>query len=191
MAFVSFLRAGHGLGGLFTREPDRYRHCMDLGKTLMTGPGELKRRERELLAAYVSALNACSFCAGTHTGIARAFGWDANVLEDLLEDPAAAAVPETLTPILLFVRKLTLQPMRCTAADVEAITKAGWTEQTVSDVVAIAAYYAMTNRLASGHGIEALSGEENAAIGRHIAEQGYPDIESLAVPRSDEDGEIG
>ena len=71
MTFVSFLDPGSGLGGLFARDPERYSPCMEIGRNLMTGPSELKQGDRELMAAYVSALNACSFCLGTHSSIAR------------------------------------------------------------------------------------------------------------------------
>ncbi len=189
MPFVSFLPAGAGLAGLFTRQSDRYGPCMEIGKELMTGPSEMERSERELLAAYISSLNACSFCIGTHSGIANAFGWGVDVLEALLADPAEAPIPDRLVPIIGFARKLTQEPARMTQSDADAITAAGWSEQTVSDVAAITAYYAMTNRLASGHGVEALTGEDNEAIGRNIAEHGYPGIESLPQPSFRDSGQ--
>lgn len=185
MTFVTFLPPGGGLGGLFAQQPERYRACMEIGRNLMAGPSELQTGERELIAAFVSALNACSFCLGTHGSIARAFGWDPQVIEALVEDTASAPLPEKLLPIMQLVRKLTLQPARLTQADADAVIAAGWNEQTLSDVVAISAYYAMANRLASGHGIEALSEKDNEAIGKHIVEQGYPDVDSLPRPSGD------
>jgi AhpD family alkylhydroperoxidase len=35
---------------------------------------EKRRRQRELIAAYVSGLNACTYCRGTHLAVAAACG---------------------------------------------------------------------------------------------------------------------
>ncbi|WP_255431655.1 carboxymuconolactone decarboxylase family protein [Ruegeria sp. THAF57] len=41
---------------------------------VMRGESELSASERELIAAYVSGLNACSYCHEAHTVFARAYG---------------------------------------------------------------------------------------------------------------------
>ena len=39
---------------------------------LLRGPGTLTRGERELIAAYVSALNDCRYCTSAHSACAAA-----------------------------------------------------------------------------------------------------------------------
>jgi uncharacterized peroxidase-related enzyme len=155
---------------------------MEFGKNIMTGPSELDRGDRELVAAYVSALNACSFCLGTHSAIASAFGRDPDLLQELINDPATAPLNDALRAIMNFVRKLCQQAPRITQSDADAVITAGWNEQTLSDVIAITAYFNLTNRLANGHGVKALSTQDNDTIGKQIARHGYPDLDDFPKP---------
>jgi len=43
---------------------------------ILRGASPLTVGERELLAAYVSGLNACRFCFGAHSAIAESYGID-------------------------------------------------------------------------------------------------------------------
>lgn len=181
MAFVSFLKEEDGLGTVMHREPKRYNPFMAMGHDIMCGPSELSFAERELIAVYVSALNACHFCVGTHVSIAKALGQDPALVEALVHDPANAPVPAKLKPVLAFVRKLTIEPARLTQADADAVFQAGWKDQTLSDAVAVAAYFAMANRLADGHGVGSLPQSLNDAIGAQIAADGYPRVEDLQL----------
>jgi uncharacterized peroxidase-related enzyme len=182
MPFVSFLPGKSTLGDLFVQDPDRYRTLMEFGKHIMTGPSELDRGDRELTAAYVSALNGCSFCLGTHSAIARAFGHDPDLLKSLISDPASAPLSAALLAVMDFVRKLCQEPSRMIQSDADAVISAGWNEQTLSDVIAITAYYNLTNRLVDGHGVGALSASDNEVIGQQIARHGYPDLEAIPKP---------
>ena len=46
---------------IHTVHPAVMRHHYDLYRTVMHGPGPLSRREREILAVRVSALNECRY----------------------------------------------------------------------------------------------------------------------------------
>jgi AhpD family alkylhydroperoxidase len=50
---------------------------------------EKRRRQRELIAAYVSGLNACTYCRGTHLAVAAACGVAPEVIKALLIKPAS------------------------------------------------------------------------------------------------------
>lgn len=56
------------------REPDLGVLYADYHKILMREPSPFSIAERELIAAFVSGLNACSFCYGEHTAVAEALG---------------------------------------------------------------------------------------------------------------------
>jgi AhpD family alkylhydroperoxidase len=77
--------------------------------------------ERELIAAYVSGLNACRYCHGVPTATARAFGIGEGTLGALLADVTTAPVAEPMKPILRYVGKLTLTPAKITHEDAEAV----------------------------------------------------------------------
>jgi AhpD family alkylhydroperoxidase len=95
---------------VFRAFPDTARPLLDYHQALMRGPSPLSIGERELIAAYVSGLNACSYCHGIHTVTAAEFGITQETLSALLTDPDTAPVPGRLKPILRYVRTLTLTP---------------------------------------------------------------------------------
>jgi len=126
---------------------------IDYHSAVLRQPSALTPGERELIAAFVSALNACSYCTGVHGETARAFGLADGVLEALAEDVDAAPVAERLKPILHYARKLTLSPSRLVQADADAVFAAGWDEQALHDAINVIALYNFMNRLLEGHGV--------------------------------------
>lgn len=73
-----------------------------------------------MLAAHVSGLNSCGYCHGVHRQAAVAFGVEETLIERLLDDPDSAPVEPKLRPLLAYVRKVTLEPSKMTAADAQA-----------------------------------------------------------------------
>ena len=120
---------------------------------LLRGDSPLSVAERELIAAYVSGLNACDFCLGAHSIIAEALGVDAALIEAMVADPDAAPVSEKLRPLLAYVRKLTRSPGSMTRAEREAVFAAGWCERALHDAVATCALFNFMNRLVEGMGV--------------------------------------
>ena len=55
--------------------------------------------------------------------------------------------------MLTYAVKLTQAPGEMTAADVEALRAAGFSDRDVLDIVEVTAYYAYANRIADGLGI--------------------------------------
>ncbi|RVQ65164.1 peroxidase [Croceicoccus ponticola] len=181
MPFLTYLK-GDGLGEVLDRERERYAGFMLMGQQIMIEDAELSTVDRELIAAYVSALNDCSFCHGTHEAIARAFGADPVVLATMIADPASDKIPPKLSALLVYAKKLTETPSRLTQADADRVLAGGWSEQALSDLVAVVAYFAMANRLADGHGIEALDKAGNQAVANFVKDNGYPMIERIMAP---------
>ena len=121
---------------------------------LLRGDEPLTVAERELLFAYVSGLNACSFCFRGHVAAARLFGIDEDVMDQLIVDLATAPIPERLQPLFAYARKRTEEPSKIVQSDVDAILDAGWSEETVTIVCAITALTCATNRIVDGLGVE-------------------------------------
>ena len=59
-----------GIRGLLRYRPETGCPISELAEVLLRGPSTLTRGERELIAAYVSALNECTFCYTSHAAIA-------------------------------------------------------------------------------------------------------------------------
>ena len=129
-------------------------------EALMRGPGPLSIAERELIAAYTSGTNGCSYCFHDHTMAAEHFGIDVGVLEALMKDVGTAAVEDKMKPLLRYVAKLTTTPATLTQADADAVFDAGWNESEFHMAILVSARFNSINRLVQGHGIE-----HNSAIG--------------------------
>jgi uncharacterized peroxidase-related enzyme len=143
-----------GLADVFLRFADSVAPLFEYHDRLLRGPSPLSIGERELLAAYTSALNACSFCAGAHRAVAEVHGIDPLLLDQLSEDPAAAQLEPRLQPLLAYVRKLTLTPARITDADAAAVFDAGWDETALFHAISICGLFNLMNRLVEGCGVE-------------------------------------
>jgi uncharacterized peroxidase-related enzyme len=178
MTYLPSLPADAVLLDVFRAYPRTSRPLLAYHQALLRGPSPLSVAERELIAAYVSGLNACRYCHGVHTAVAEAFGISAGTLGALLEGIGAAPVTERMKPLLRYAGKLTLTPAKITPGDAEAVLAAGWEEQALHDAVAVCGLFSLMNRLVEGLGITA--GEDYVqASARRLAKTGYAGLADL------------
>ena len=137
---------------------------------MLRGDSPLSAGEHELLAAYVSGLNACQYCYGVHSVTAAAFGIPEEALQRLLASPEAAE--PRLRPLLAYARKLTLEPTRLTQADADAVFSAGWSERALHDAVLTVCLFNFMNRLLEGHGCKG-NPRVYAERGEALESEGY------------------
>lgn len=143
------------LSDVFRRFPHTVPPLLEYHDRLLRDPSPLTVAERELIAAYVSGLNACDFCHGAHIIAARVYGIDEGLFGALLADLDTAPVEEKLKPILAYVRKLTLSPAKIAPSDARKVFEAGWDEQALFDAVSVCALFNMMNRMVLGSGVTA------------------------------------
>ncbi len=143
-----------------------------VSQRIMRGKSVFTSSEKEMMAAYVSGLNACSFCYGSHKAVAQQFGVKPYTVEILIEDIETAPIKEQLIPIFKYLRKLTLSPSKLIQEDVDTVLNAGWSEEDLYDAMLIGCLFNFYNRLLDGHGIEG-----NKSIyqfgGQHLHKNGY------------------
>ena len=72
MPHITLNSAEPGIRGLLRYRPETGRPLSELAEVLLRGPSTLTRGERELIAAYVSALNDCRYCSSSHSASAAA-----------------------------------------------------------------------------------------------------------------------
>jgi AhpD family alkylhydroperoxidase len=63
-------------------------------QNIMRGESSFTSAQKEVFAAFVSGLNACSFCYGSHATVAENFGVPKNTIEALVADIDSAPVAE-------------------------------------------------------------------------------------------------
>ncbi len=141
------------LADVFRRFPEGAKPLLEYHDIVLRGPSPLSVAERELIAAFVSGLNACDYCHGAHRIIAEVHGFEPAVFELLVADPASAGVDAKLLPLLAYVRKLNNAPARVTDADAQAVYDAGWDEQALFHAVLVCALFNFMNRVVEGSGV--------------------------------------
>jgi len=154
-------------------EPDIGVPFAQLNQAVMRGEAPFTPGERELIAAYVSALNACHYCRSEHTAVAESFGMPAGLLEQLLLDVQAAEVSEALRAALVYARKLTVSPMHLGQADVDAFFAAGHDERALYFVVFVTALFTMSNRIVHGLGLATPGPQGMQEAVARLHSQGY------------------
>lgn len=138
---------------IFQAFPNTIPSLLEYHDRLLRDWSPLTVGERELIAAYVSGLNACTYCHGAHTLAAQAFGIEEGVFGELMENLEDASVNEKIKPVLAYVRKLTLTPTRITGEDAKAVYDAGWDERTLFDAISVCALFNFMNRIVEGAGM--------------------------------------
>jgi len=139
---------------------------------LLRGPSPFTPAQRELFAAFVSGLNACDYCHGTHQAVAANFGIAPQVIEQIIEDETTAEIEAKLKPVLSYLRKLTVTPSRLVMDDAQKVFDAGWSEQALYDAICICCLFSFYNRLLDGHGIKG-NPDLYALGGEHLHKNGY------------------
>lgn len=134
---------------------------------LLRGESPLTVAQRELIAAFVSGLNACGFCLGAHRIIAETFGVAPELIDCLLDDMDSAPVEPRLRPILKLAAKLTEDPSSVRSADRQAVFEAGWSPRALHDAVAVCALFNFMNRLVEGMGVITSPAIQAAQRARH------------------------
>ncbi len=141
-----------GLAAVFDRFPTGVAALRPYLEDVLRKDAPLSIAERELIAAYVSALNACQFCLNSHAAFARGFGVSESLLATLIEDREHAGVDPKLQPLLSYVEILTKTPSKLTEAHAQAVYDAGWSEDALYCAIQTCAVFCMMNRIVEGTG---------------------------------------
>ena len=138
----------------------------------MRGPSAWSVGDRELMAAYVSAVNRSAFCIGAHTATASQAYGDAARVAAVLADLESAPIEEPLRATLRMLGRLTASGT-LSADDMGTVLAAGVSPQQVKDALAVGAAFNTTDRLADAFGFQVLTPEGFASGARYLLKRGY------------------
>ena len=120
---------------------------------LMLAPSGLTKLEREMIAVAVSALNHCHYCLVAHGATVRELSGDPALGEALVTNWRMAGLDTRQTAMLTFAEKVTEASARIVETDREALRAEGFTDRDIWDIAAVAAFFNMSNRMASATGM--------------------------------------
>ena len=153
MGFLKSLGETPHLYDVMNTSPRMAVYLFKMTDEIMLVEGPLNDKERELIAAYVSGLNACSFCYRGHKAIAEMFGVEEGLIDELVEDLESVEIDGKIKAALRYSKKVTENASKLVAGDADALYAAGWDENALMNIVEICALFAMYNRLADGTGV--------------------------------------
>lgn len=131
----------------------KLRCFTELYNDLMLADSELTKLEREIIAVVVSAANRCHYCLVAHGAAVRELSGDAKLGDTLVANFRAAALDPRQRAIAEYAWKLTVAPAEMGEADRRTLHDAGFGDRAVWDIAAVAAFFNMTNRVASATGM--------------------------------------
>lgn len=133
-------------------EPDYLEAFWRLHEVVMR-EGRLPRREKEMIALAVSAVNRCAYCIAAHSARLRAIGVEDRVVDALREDPLRADLDDRDRGVVRFVLKMTHAPTTIEDADLERLRELGWDDGAIFEAIAVAAHFNGLNRFLDALGV--------------------------------------
>jgi alkylhydroperoxidase family enzyme len=167
MSYLAQTKTMDNLMEALLRDHARYLPVVEFLDRIVQNASQLSWADCELIGLELGRQNRSGFCAGIRMGMIKA-------LADVDGADGDRADPDSLAPIIAFARQLNERSGSVTEADIDAVRAAGWTDQTVEDVVGLVAALKVYSIIANGLGFEALPEAAFAEMGEAtVAMNGY------------------
>ena len=135
------------------RRPDEFRAFFAYHDALMEKPGGLSKAEREMIVVATSGANDCLYCIVAHGAILRIYAKNPLVADQVAVNYRKADLAPRQRAMLDFAVKVAERSHAIDDADYEELKRHGFSDDDAWDVAAIAATFAMSNRLANAFSI--------------------------------------
>jgi uncharacterized peroxidase-related enzyme len=168
-----------GILQCFATHPSLLDHMMGLAESMLFSDGALGRKNKEMVATFVSSQNNCVYCADSHGFFLRNNGGSPELL-------AAARTcdlhSESLSPqqsaLLHFTQKVTNDSSSISPQDVEKMRVVGWTDLQIAEAIHLSALFACFNRVVNAFGLPSQNllaghGEHERSVSEHAAASGH------------------
>ena len=129
--------------------PDEFRAFFALHDSLVDKDDGLSKAEREMIIVVTSALNQCLYCVIAHGAILRIRAKDSLLADKLAVNYLKAELEPRQRVMLDYASKVCMAADSIEDEDFEALEEAGFDQEEIWDIGAIAALFAMSNRLAN------------------------------------------
>jgi uncharacterized peroxidase-related enzyme len=132
----------------YARRPDHFRAFMNYHDVLMKAPGNLSRVEREAIVVAVSSENRCQYCMVAHGAALRVLSKDPILAEQISNNWRTANLPLRMRAMLEFASRVNEPGFAATEHEIDEMHLAGFSDDDIWDVAAIAAFFGFSNRMA-------------------------------------------
>ena len=129
--------------------PDECRAFFDYHDALMLRDSGLSKAEREMIVVSTSGANNCQYCVVAHGAILRIYAKDPLVADQVAINFRKADISARQRAMLVFAEKVAMNSAALEESDHEALRKHGFGDEDIWDIGAIAAFFALSNRMAN------------------------------------------
>ena len=133
----------------FAHRPDELRAFMAYHDALMEKDEGLTKAEREMIVVATSSANSCYYCVISHGAILRIRSKDPLLADQIAINYRKADISPRQKAMLDHAMKVCLHSETIGDADFEILASHDFDEDAMWDIGAIAAFFAMSNRLAN------------------------------------------
>jgi len=175
MAHIPAEEGVPGIRSLVMFRPETGGPLYTLAQVLLRGPSPIPEEERELIAAYVSSLNNCTFCCMSHAAASRElYGEKREIVDCVLYEFGQAELSNKLKALLLIAAKVAESGRSVLPEHIENARMRGATDMEIHDTVLIAAAFCMYNRYVDGlDSFTPTDPEDYEEMGVRLAANGY------------------
>jgi len=133
--------------------PDEFRAFFAYHDALMDKDGGLTKAEREMIVVATSAANQCQYCVIAHGAILRIRAKNQLIADQIAVNYRKADITPRQKTMLDFAMKVAIEAHMVSEADFAALTADGFSDDDIWDIAAIAAFFALSNRMANVTGM--------------------------------------
>jgi len=132
----------------YARRPEHFRAFMHYHDVLMRGEGGLSRAEREAIVVAVSGENRCLYCVVAHGAALRVIGKDPILADQIATNWRSADLTPRWRAMLSFASRVNQPGFVASDEELSGLRAAGFSDDDVWDIAAIAAFFGFSNRMA-------------------------------------------
>jgi uncharacterized peroxidase-related enzyme len=133
----------------FAYRPDEFRAFFAYHDALMEKDSGLSKAEREMIVVATSAANQCHYCVIAHGAILRIRAKNPLIADQIAVNYRKAEITHRQRAMLDFAMKVSREASTISEADFSALTAHGFSDDDIWDIAAIAAFFALSNRMAN------------------------------------------
>jgi uncharacterized peroxidase-related enzyme len=131
-------------------DKERLKSFVNFYNRLMLKEGYLTKLEREMIAVVVSSCNKCFYCLIAHGAAVRQLSNNQILGDELMINYKSANLSERHRLMLDFSYKLTETPSKVENSDRNILRKASFSEEEILEIIEVASFFNMSNRIAVG-----------------------------------------
>jgi len=129
--------------------PAEWRAFFAYHDALMEKESGLTKAEREMIVVATSGANDCHYCVVAHGAILRIYAKNPLVADQVATNYRKADITPRQKAMLEFSLKVSLHSSELVDEDYATVREHGFTDEDIWDIGAIAAFFAMSNRIAN------------------------------------------